>query len=103
MTEPEPESLPILHHGTLLERTRLALALVTAAAVLVLPSAAQAKVKTYTLQYGPVRMANFNVKFPKVPVQAPGVDGYVVGMTASLVDSRGRAITIRDVMLHLTP
>ena len=100
MTEPEPESLPILHHGTLLERTRLALALVTAAAVLVLPSAAQAKVKTYTLQYGPVRMANFNVKFPKVPVKAPGVDGYVVGMTASLVDSRGRAITIRDVMLH---
>ena len=56
--------------------------------------------QTYTLQYGPVRTANYNVKFPKVPVKAPGVDGYVVGMTASLVDKRGRAITIRDVMLH---
>ena len=40
------------------------------------------------------------MKLPKVPVKAPGVDGYVVGMTASLVDRRGRAITIRDVMLH---
>ena len=76
------------------------MALVTAAVLLGLPGAAEAKVKTYTLQYGPVRTANYNVQFPKVPVKAPGVDGYVVGMTASLVDKRGRTITIRDVMLH---
>jgi plastocyanin len=75
----------------------VALALVLSFA---LPAAAQAKLKTYTLQNGPIRMGNFNVKFPKVPTRAPGVDGYVVGMTTSLVDRRGRAITIRDVMLH---
>src|SRR5256885_14397424 len=45
-------------------------------------------------------MGNFNVASPKAHVRAPGVDGYVVGMTASLVDRRGRRITIRDVMLH---
>ena len=30
----------------------------------------------------------------------PKLDGYVVGMDARLVDTRGKAVTIRDVMLH---
>ena len=92
-------SRAVSHSAGIFQRagSLLAVALVLSFA---LPAAAQAKVKTYTLQYGPIRMANFNVKFPKVPVKAPGVDGYVVGMTTSLVDRRGRAITIRDVMLH---
>ena len=42
----------------------------------------------------------FNVALPKAPTRAPGVDGYVTRMSASLVDGRGRPITIRDVMLH---
>ena len=78
----------------------LSTVLLCAVAALLLPAAGQAKVKTYTLRYGPVGMGDFNVALPKVPVKAPGVDGYVVGMTASLVDARGRPITIRDVMLH---
>ena len=74
--------------------------LVASVAALVLPAAAQARVRTFTLRYGPVGMGGFNVALPKAPVKAPGVDGYVTGMTASLVDGRGRRITIRDVMLH---
>ena len=75
----------------------LALALMIASAA---QAQAKAQVKTYTLRYGPVSMGGFNVALPKAPVKAPGIDGYVTGMTASLVDARGRRITIRDVMLH---
>jgi plastocyanin len=69
-------------------------------ATLLLPSAAQARTHTYTLRYGPVTMGGFNVKFPKAPVRAPQVNGYITHMSARLVDRRGRPITIRDVMLH---
>src|SRR3954471_2353755 len=61
---------------------------------------ARANTRTLTLRYGPVHMGGYNVEFPKAPVRAPRVDGYVTHMTADLVDRRGRAITIRDVMLH---
>jgi plastocyanin len=71
------------------------------AALLLLPAApASAKLKTYTLRYGPVRIAGFNVKFPKAKVRTPRVGGYIVHMDASLVNSKGRKVTIRDVMLH---
>ena len=65
-----------------------------------LPAPAHAATRTYTLRSGPTHMGGFNVKFPKAPVRAPKVNGYVVGMTVDLVDARGRPITIRDVMLH---
>ena len=68
--------------------------------LLVAAAPAGAKTRTLTLRYGPVGMGGYNVEFPKAPVRAPEVDGYVTHMTASLVDRRGRAITIRDVMLH---
>ncbi|HET6547296.1 MAG TPA: hypothetical protein VFG79_02485 [Solirubrobacter sp.] len=61
---------------------------------------ASAERHTYTLRYGPVTMGAYNVKFPKPMVQTPGVTGDIVGMSVRLVDSRGRAVTIRDVMLH---
>ena len=67
---------------------------------LLLAGSAQAATKTYTFRHGPVHMGGFNVKFPKAPVKAPNVNGYVVGMTADLVDRNNRRITIRDVMLH---
>jgi plastocyanin len=76
--------------------------LVACALALAIPSAAQAATRTMTLRYGPVSMGGFNVKFPKVSVRSPGVDGYVVRMHADLVDAHGRAVTIRDVMLHHT-
>src|SRR4051794_179600 len=74
--------------------------LVLLAALLVPAAPAAAKLKTYTLQYGPVRMAGFNVKLPKANVPAPRVNGYIVHMNAGLVNSQGRRVTIRDVMLH---
>ena len=75
--------------------------LVVLAALLLLPAApAAAKLKTYTLQYGPIRMGGFNVKLPKAKVPAPRVSGYIVHMNAELVNAKGRKVTIRDVMLH---
>src|ERR1700755_1448549 len=68
--------------------------------LLVLAAPAEAKTRTLTLRSGPVQMGGYNVEFPKVPIKAPEGDGYVRYMTASLVDSKGRAITIKDVMLH---
>jgi plastocyanin len=91
-----PRSRSCARRGTALVLTLL----LTTVAALVLPAAGQARVRTLTLRYGPVSMGGFNVALPKAPVRAPGVDGYVTGMTASLVDARGRRITIRDVMLH---
>jgi plastocyanin len=80
---------------------RSALVVLTLAGLAALHAApAQAATQTYTLRSGPTHMGGFNVKFPKAPVRAPQVDGYVVGMTVDLVDARGRPITIRDVMLH---
>src|SRR3954470_20636643 len=76
--------------------------LASCAVALASPCTAHAATRTMTLKYGPVAMGGFNVEFPKVLVRAPGVDGYVVGMHADLVDARGRTVTIRDVMLHHT-
>ena len=81
-----------------MRRALAVLAVAVLGALLAAP--AHAATKTYTLRSGPVHMGGFNVKFPKRPVKAPNVNGYVVGMTVDLVDKRGRAITIRDVMLH---
>jgi len=66
------------------------------------PSAALAARRTFTLRTGPVAMGAYNVAFPRVEVPAPGVDGYVIRMSARLVDGRGRPVTIHDVMLHHT-
>jgi plastocyanin len=75
-------------------------AFTAAVLALLLAAPSQGATKTYTFRHGPIAMGGFNVKFPKAPVRAPGVDGYVVGMTADLVDRRSRRITIRDVMPH---
>jgi plastocyanin len=68
--------------------------------LLAVAAPARAETRTLTLRYGPVQMGGYNVEFPKAAVRAPNLDGYVTHMTASLVDRRGREITIRDVMLH---
>ena len=61
--------------------SRVFLLLVALVFTLAGPSAAQAETRTMTLRYGPVAMGGFNVEFPKVKIRAPGVDGYVVGLT----------------------
>jgi plastocyanin len=65
-----------------------------------LAPAAHAERRTFVYRSAPVTMGQFNVEFPKQFVKAPARDGYVVGMSARLVDTHGRAVTIRDVMLH---
>jgi len=65
-----------------------------------LPGAAQAARKTVVLRSAAVAMAGFNVEFPKLWVPAPKLDGSVVEMDARLVDTHGKPVTIRDVMLH---
>jgi hypothetical protein len=67
---------------------------------LVLPSVARAERRTYTLRGAPVTVGGFTVKFPRAQVPTPERTGYIVGMSARLVDLRGRPVTIRDVMLH---
>src|SRR3954468_20727563 len=64
------------------------------------PSVAHAERHTYTLRGAPVSIAGFEVKFPRQNVPTPEVAGHIVGMSARLVDMRGRPVTIRDVMLH---
>ena len=58
-----------------------------------------AKLKTYTLRYGPVRMAASTSSSPR-RVRTPRVNGYIVRMTPSRRTRKGRPVTIRDVMLH---
>jgi hypothetical protein len=81
-------------------RSVLASAAVGVAALAMWASTAQAAVRTYTLRHGPVTMGGFNVSYPRGYVAAPNVNGSIVRMHARLVDSRGRRVTIRDVMLH---
>src|SRR3954469_24543330 len=61
---------------------------------------ARAERRVFVYRSTPVAMGQFNVEFPKQWVKAPARDGYIVGMSARLVDTRGRVVTIRDVMLH---
>jgi plastocyanin len=87
-----------------MRRTGLRLVAVALASAGVLAAAAPAQAAPqahwYKLRWGPVTMGAFGVKLPKVPVRAPGVDGWITFMNARLVDGRGRPVTIRDVMLH---
>src|SRR3954447_1352342 len=67
---------------------------------LALAPAARAERRTFVYRSAPVTMGQFNVEFPKQWVKAPPRDGSIVGMSARLADTRGRVVTIRDVMLH---
>src|SRR4051794_11679788 len=67
---------------------------------LALAPAARAERRTFVYRSTPVTMGQFNVEFPKQWVKAPPRNGYIVGMSTRLVDTRGRLVTIRDVMLH---
>ena len=64
------------------------------------PASAQARSETFTLKSKPFALSGFQTSFPKVDVPTPRRSGYVTRMDAWLVDSRGRRVTIRDVMLH---
>src|SRR4051794_14840091 len=76
------------------------IALLALATTLLLAAPAQARLRTFHMRYGPVAMGGFNVKYPRGLVRVPDANGNIVRMHARLVDSKGRRVTIRDVMLH---
>ncbi len=78
---------------------RIVMTLAVAGLVLV-PAAASAKVRTETLRAGPYALGGYRTQFLKESVPRPRASGYVTRMRASLVDARGRPVTIRDGMLH---
>ncbi len=71
---------------------------VSAAAALAAP--ADASVERHRLRYGPVDVGGYDTVFPRAQVKTPRIDGFITAMHARLVDSRGRPVTIRDVMMH---
>jgi plastocyanin len=81
------------------------------AAFLVLLSAtalapvAEAKLRTFDFRHGPLRVDPYQVRYSTDGgefrnARSPKVNGYIVGMRASVVDRRGRPIPVRRVMLH---
>ncbi len=61
---------------------------------------ADASVRTLVMRHGPVELGGFQTKLPKVWVETPKVDGYVVGMEAEVVDPHGHVHGDDHVMLH---
>jgi plastocyanin len=64
------------------------------------PASAEARIETFKLTTKPFLLAGFQTIFPKISVSSPRRSGYITRMDAHLVDSRGRRVSIRNVMLH---
>jgi plastocyanin len=63
-------------------------------------AAASAAERTYALRYGPISLSGFETRFPQPHVRSPRRSGYVVRMSARVVDANGRRVPLRRVMLH---
>ena len=74
--------------------------LLTAISALVLPGVAQAAERTLTFTTGPLVVGPHAVLQGVRAVESPKVDGYVVGMTADVVDADGAVVPDEAVMLH---
>jgi hypothetical protein len=73
------------------------------AAVLALVSPASALAETLTLTLrvpNPITIGPYGVVQGEALAPSPKVDGYVVGMSATLVDAAGAELPIQNVMLH---
>jgi hypothetical protein len=76
------------------------LVLVAAVAALLLPGSALAAVQTLTFRTGPIKVGAFGVVQAAQRADSPQVDGYVVGMSADVVDAAGNVVPAHHVMLH---
>ena len=65
-----------------------------------LPAAASAHTDIVTLRSKPFALSGFKTIFPKIGVPTPRRSGYVTRMDAWLVDTKGRRVSIKQVMLH---
>jgi plastocyanin len=81
-------------------RLLAALFVVVAATALSLPSGALAGVQTFVFKSAPITIGPFGVARDVQLAPSPNLDGYVVGMKASLVDVLGNPVPHTDVMLH---
>ena len=77
---------------------RLLLALTAAA--LVAPGSVHAETHTLTFTTAPISVPAYGVVTRPVPAASPKQDGYVVGLTAEVVDAKGRVQGRDRVMLH---
>jgi hypothetical protein len=71
-----------------------------AAAALAFAPSALAGEQTLTFTTGPIVVDAYGVATAPAAAQSPQVDGYVVGMTAEVVDAAGRVQGRDKVMLH---
>jgi hypothetical protein len=69
-------------------------------AALVLPGQAAAGVETMSFTAAPITVTKYEVARGVQLAPSPRVDGYVVGMSAEVVDVLGNPVAIQDVMLH---
>ena len=68
---------------------------------LLVPAASHAAEQTFELRYGPVQVGGFHTAFPSPNrIRTPRRTGYVVRMSAQIVDSRGRRIALGHAMMH---
>jgi hypothetical protein len=81
-------------------RLALRLLLVAGLAALVLPGRAAAGTETVVLATAPITVTAFEVARGVRLAPSPKVDGYVVGMSAEVVDVLGNPVPMQDVMLH---
>jgi plastocyanin len=69
-------------------------------AFLMAPAPATGAERTYALRYGPVHLGGYETRFPAARVQTPRRAGYIVRMSARVVDRNGTRVPLSDVMLH---
>jgi len=70
-------------------------------ACLLAPAGSQAAEQAFKLRYGPVEVGGYRTAFPNPrSVLTPRRTGYVVRMSAQIVDARGQRIALRHAMMH---
>lgn len=69
-------------------------------AALVLPGQASAGIQTLVFNSAPITVTRYEVARGVQLAPSPKVDGYVVGMSAEVVDVLGNPVPSQDVMLH---
>jgi hypothetical protein len=80
-------------------RLAIRLLLVAGLAALVLPGRAAASTETVVLETTPITVTAYEVARGVRLAPSPKVDGYVVGMSAEVVDVLGNPVPMQDVML----
>ena len=81
-------------------RLAVTLLLVAGLAAVALPARAGASTQTLVLETSPITVTAFEVARGIRLAPSPNVDGYVVGMSAEVVDVLGNPVPMQDVMLH---